>query len=35
MLQALDVDAPIVIIGGKEYRRVLRSEGNYGTDQIY
>jgi hypothetical protein len=29
MLQSLDVNAPIVIIGGKEYRQVLRSEGNY------
>lgn len=29
MLQALDVDAPLVMIEGKQYRRVLRSEGNY------
>lgn len=29
LLQALDVDAPIVNIEGKPYRRVLRSEGNY------
>ena len=29
LLQALDVDAPIVIIEGKPYRQVLRSEGNY------
>jgi hypothetical protein len=29
LLQALDIDAPMVIIEGKQYRRVLRSEGNY------
>jgi hypothetical protein len=29
LLQALDVDAPMVIIEGKQYRQVLRSEGNY------
>jgi len=29
LLQALDVDAPMVIVEGKQYRQVLRSEGNY------
>lgn len=29
LLQALDVDAPTVVIEGKRYRQVLRSEGNY------
>lgn len=29
LLQALDVDAPMVVIEGKQYRQVLRSEGNY------
>jgi len=29
MLQALDVDAPFVMVDGVRYRRVLRSVGNY------
>jgi hypothetical protein len=29
LLQSFDVDAPLVVIEGKQYRPVLRSEGNY------
>ena len=31
MLSALDLDAPQVLVGGKTYRRVLRSVGSYYT----
>lgn len=31
VLQALDVDAPQVVIGGQTYRRVMRSAGDYYT----
>ena len=31
ILSALDLDAPQVLVGGKTYRRVLRSVGSYYT----